>query len=64
MNFKNVFFIGFLISLGWYIIWQLGYGDFGNINDFDKKSWILMTNVKFLTAISLYIAWRVTPGSK
>ncbi len=53
----------FCIAIFWAVFWQFGYLDLGDLGDLDKKLWIITANLKYLIAVGLYIAWRVTPSS-
>ena len=61
---KNSLFVGMVISLGWYIIWLLGYGNLGDYEVLERQNYSILANLKFLLVIALYIAWRITPESK
>lgn len=61
---KKFIFWLFFIAIFWAVFWQSGYFNLGDFGDLDKKLWIITANLKYLIAVALYIAWRVTPDSK
>ena len=52
------------LQLFWVIFWYFGYVTMFDLPPIERQTYSLMTGIKFLTLIALYIAWRVTPDSK
>ena len=44
-----------------YLFWLFGYLTLGDLSDIDRKLWIITANIKFISLVALYVAWRVTP---
>jgi hypothetical protein len=61
---KNIIFILMLVAMVWSIFWHVGYFGMSDLSPFDQKLYIITTNLKYITVILFYIAWRVTPSSK
>ena len=61
---KTVILIALIIQIGWVVFWHLGYYDMSDMSQLDRQTYSIMANVKYLIALALYIAWRVTPDSK
>ncbi len=58
---KLGFKIAWILSTAWYLYWQVTLiQSFGMSDDYVQRL-SLLVNIKLVTAIALYIAWRVTP---
>ena len=60
---KKVFLIATFLSLSWALFFMLV--NFFNVSSdmpaLEKQTWSLMMNLKSMTTLLFYIAWRVTP---
>ena len=61
---KKLIFIAFLASLVISIFWSFGKFFNHDMSILEKQTYSIMSGVKYLISIALYIAWRVTPESK
>jgi len=61
---KKIIFGLMLFAMLWSIYWTLGYLDMSDFSQLEKQTYSLMSNLKYITVILFYIAWRVTPESK
>lgn len=59
--FKNVLFLTFIITFAFALVWTFGKFFNSDMSQLDRQTYSIMAGVKYLTAIALYIAWRVTP---
>ncbi|HAQ02914.1 TPA: hypothetical protein DEP30_02260 [Candidatus Nomurabacteria bacterium] len=62
--FKKALFICFIVSLIFSLFWTIGKFFNSDMPMLDRQTYSIMSGLKYLTAIALYIAWRVTPDHK
>lgn len=61
---KTFIFIALCVSMFWSIFWYMGYKNLFELDVIERQTYAIMANIKWLTVIALYVAWRVTPESK
>ena len=64
MKLKTIFLGLFIIQFVIFAFWLLGYLGFSEMDSLERQTYNIMTNIKFLITVALYVAWRVTPENK
>lgn len=66
MKLKTILLWIFIIQFAIFVFWSLSnlYLSFSGMSSLERQAYSLMTNIKLLITIALYIAWRVTPENK
>lgn len=52
------------VAIGWAVFWRVRQFDMLDLPTLERQTYAIVTGIKELFAIALYIAWRVTPESK
>lgn len=61
---KNTLFILTIVFVAYSLFFTLGKWAFPDSSLSFQRDYAILSGIKFLTTIALYIAWRVTPESK
>jgi len=61
---RQILNVAFWVALFFSIFWAIYFAVTDPLSEIDKKLRMIFLDGKFLLAVALYIAWRVTPDKE